>query len=87
MVEASLRGPKFFRAKIRGRKFCIERRVGKMPTSEIKFSRRLVSRIYVQSLTIDVLFSKRKQNKTHFKAGTFDLFKETYGFVKEGGRG
>ena len=36
MVEVSLRGPKFFRAKIRGRKFCIERRVGKMPNSENK---------------------------------------------------
>ena len=34
MVEVSLRGPKFFRAKLRGRKFCIERRVEKMPTSE-----------------------------------------------------
>ena len=36
MVEVSLRGPKFFRAKIRGRKLCIERRVGKMPDSENK---------------------------------------------------
>ena len=36
MVEFSLRGPKSFLAKIRGRKFCIERRVGKMPTSENK---------------------------------------------------
>ena len=57
-----------------------------MPTSEIKFSRRVVPRINVRSLTIDVLFSKRNQNKTHFKAGTFDLFKEIYCFVKERGR-